>query len=245
MIKLKIVQKICILILLFSISIPLYAQEDVAGKKNFCMVYFSGIGCSSCKKSDPPLFNILLKEQPSVIIVEFEMNRERKNAAMIAVYNSNYGSGMGIPLLIFSKEESMSGDQQILMAIAGRIFDFNGLPLPDGSSRGFNAADITALGGRPKIWRDGRILICKGEKGNSDLLKELLLSDELPAVLEKAGFEKVEPEPVLISHGRVEFENAIKIDDWIFQWDRKKEAKTFLFYPEDRHEDRHNGHGHR
>ena len=238
MMKLKIVQKICIFILLFSIPVPLYAQDDIAGKKNFCMVYFSGIGCSRCKNSDPPLFNILLKEQPSVIIIEFEMYRERENASVISVYNSNYGSGMAIPVLIFSKKESMSGDQQILTAIAGRIFDFNKLPLPDGSSRGFNAADITALGGRPKIWRDGRILICRGKKGNSDLLKELLLSDELPAVLERTEFEKLEPEPILFSQGRVEFENAIKIDDWIFQWDRKKETKTFLFYPEDRH----NGH---
>ena len=235
MMKLKIVQKICILILLFSIPVPLYAQDDIAGKKNFCMVYFTGIGCSHCKNSDPPLLNILLKEQPSVIIVEYEMHGERKNAAMIAVYNSNYGSGMGIPLLIFSKEESMSGDQEILGTIAGRIFDFNKLPLAGGSSHDFNAVDITTLGGRPKIWRDGKVLICKGEKGNSDLLKELLLSDDLPAVLERTEFEKVGPEPVLFSQGRVEFENAIKIDDWIFQWDRKKEAKSFLFYPEGRH----------
>ncbi len=238
MMKLKIVQKICVLILLFSVSVPLYAQDDIAGKKNFSMVYFTGIGCSRCKNSDPPLLGILPEEQPSVIIVEYEMYRERKNASMISVYNSNYGSGMGTPILIFSKQEVMSGDQEILGAIAGRSFDFNKLPLPDGSSRDFNAVDITTLGGRPKIWRDGRILICKGEKGNSDLLKELLLSDDLTAVLEKAEFEKVEPEPVLLSQAKVEFENAIKIDDWIFQWGRKKETKSFLFYPEDRHRHR-------
>ena len=127
MMKSKIVRKICIFILLFSISVPLYAQDDIAGKKNFCMVYFTGIGCNHCKNSDPPLLSILPEEQPSVIIVEYEMYRERKNASVIAVYNSNYGCGMGIPLLIFSKQEFASGDQQILTAIAGRIFDFNPL----------------------------------------------------------------------------------------------------------------------
>ena len=234
MIRLKVVQKICIFILLFSISIPLYAQDDIVKKKNFCMVYFTGIGCNRCKNSDPPLLSILPEEHPSVIIVEYEMYRERKNASSISVYNSNYGCGIGVPLLIFSKQEFALGDRKILGTIAGRSFDFNELSLPDGSCRDFNAVDITTLGGRPKIWRDERILICKGEKGNSDLLKELLLSDDLPVVLEKAEFEKVEPEPVLFSQGKVEFENAIKIDDWIFQWDRKKETKSFLFYPEGR-----------
>ena len=226
--QLKAARKICIFILLFLISVPLYAREE----KVFCAVYFTGIGCNHCRKSDPVLLSLLLKDNPGLIIIEYEMNRERKNARLIAVYNSNYGCGIGIPLLIFNKQESMSGDKEILDCVVGKDFDFNKFPLPDGSGEDFSDLDISALGGRPKIWRDGRILICKGEQGNSDLLKELLLADNLWFVLEKIEFEEIEPEPVLLSGGEVEFENAVRIDDWIFQWDRKKETKTFLFYPE-------------
>ena len=188
---------------------------------SICGVYFTGVGCPHCSKTDPVVLGNLLKEYPNLIVIEYEIYQQRSNAPLLSQYNDNYGSGLGIPLLIFNKDIKERGDSPILNNIRILIngLKFNDCPLAEGNSISFNDIDINLLPKFPKIWHQNKILI-KLEQGNDNkLLKELLFSDNLDKSLENVTFEKIIPLKIPLSGKNVEFENAIKINNWAFQWD--------------------------
>jgi len=53
---------------------------------------------------------------------------------------------------------------------------------------------------------------------NNQLLIDLLTKDNLSDVLKNQNYNIVEPEKVALSGRSIEFENAIKVNNWIFQW---------------------------
>ena len=96
----------------------------------------------------------------------------------------------------------------------------NDFPKWDGTAVDFNDLDLTQLSGAPKIWTKNRVLI-HGEGGNNEVLKKILLEKDLSQALEGVSFTKVDPEPVSISHSEIIFTHAVKVDDWILQWNGK------------------------
>jgi len=190
---------------------------------SICGVYFTGVGCSHCAKTDPIILGDLLKEYPNLIIIEYEIYQQRSNALLLSQYNDNYNSGLGIPLLIFNKDIKERGDSPILNNVRILIngLKSNDCPLAQGLSVNFNDIDITLLPKFPKIWYHNKILIKHEQGSNSKLLKELLFSDNLDKSLKNVTFEKIKPLKVSLSGKNVEFENAIKIDNWAFQWNGK------------------------
>ena len=184
-----------------------------------CLVYFTGIGCLHCARTDTVILEQLPREYPGLIVIEYEIYEQEQNAPLLDKYHSTYHSGLEIPLIIFNQEQYISGDITILKNISGTIeeSDFNKCPLIDGSSQGFSTLDITSLPGYPKIWHQERILIKVGPEGDSELLKKLLVGDNLPEILAGAEFKAIEPVEVALSGENVEFGNGILIDDWIFQ----------------------------
>jgi len=204
------------IILLLNFSSLVIAEED----KHTCAVYFTGVGCPHCAKTDPVVLIELLKEYPNLVIIEYEIYQQQDNAILLDSYNSHYNSGLGVPLIIFNKETHIIGDTPILNNIRNTIESIgeNACPLVEGDSVEFKDLDITSLPQKPKIWKDNRILIYNGGGGDAGTLKKLLIKENLSEVLKGLDFEITEPKPVPLSGRNVNFENAIKIDGWILQW---------------------------
>lgn len=212
-----------ILILLFS-CISVLAQEDLSEEK-ICTVYITGVGCPNCAFTDPVLLSEFTNKYPNLIAIEYEIYHQHESNMDVAneYFDSYIPVGRpGIPFLIFDKQITALGRFAVLDSkqIIEKI-DSNECPLSDGSSIDFRDLDITALPGKPKIWAKNRVLIRIGDGGNNKLLKSLLTSENLSSTLEGIKFEKIKAQPIPISDAKIEFENAVKIDNWIFQWNGK------------------------
>lgn len=195
-------------------------KESPTQENYVCMVYFTGIGCPHCARADPVVLEQLPGEYPNLVIVEYEIYEQEQNAPVLDAYNDEYYSGYVIPLTIFNPDQYLGDDSSILRNVRRIIneLDSNKFPLMDGSSQDFNDLDLTSLPSYPKIWHQQKILIKMGPKGNGELLRRLLIDDNLPDVLQDTEFKIVEPIEVVLSGKTVEFDNGISIDDWIFQW---------------------------
>lgn len=210
---------VLVFILLAILSLN-FAFTYAESQNYICAVYFTGIGCPHCAKTDPVVLGKLPQQYKNLIIVEYEIYQLRENAPLLATYNSAYNSGLGVPLIIFGRNQSIIGDSPILNNIEGVLNSLksNPCPLVDGSSTEFARVDITALPGKPKIWANDRILIKVGEAGNNEILKKLLVTSDIPSALEGVEYKIVEPEPAPLSGSEVKFEHAVQIAGWVLQW---------------------------
>ena len=213
---------VLLVILIFSLAQKVSAQE----KESICAVYITGIGCSNCAITDPAILSEFTAKYPELIIIEYEIYQQRENNLAIAnQYFSSYLSEVspGVPFLIFSGEETGLGRVEILEA-EKIIEDFisnksgNNCPLSDGTSISLENLDLTSLPGRTNIWTKGRILMSEGGGGDNEILKKLLTTNEIAAALQEIKFQKTEAVPIKISRGELEFDQAVKLDRWIFQW---------------------------
>jgi cytochrome c biogenesis protein CcdA/thiol-disulfide isomerase/thioredoxin len=207
----------------------LSAEQDYA-----CMIYFTGVGCPHCANTDPVILEELLKEYPNLVIIEYEIYQQRENAPLIYQYNEKYNSGLGIPLIIFNQDQYFVGDTPILKNIR-KILDnsqFNKCPLVDGSSVDFKNLDIASLPGFPKIWYQEKILIKGEQEKDGELLKKILITDNLNKTLKDVEFKKIKPFEVPLSGKYVQFDNGILIGDLVFQWSGPG-LKTTGFPPEE------------
>lgn len=194
---------------------PVFAQESL----DTCAVYFTGIGCSHCARTDPSVLDKLPKST-RLVVVEYEIYHDAQNSRLMTKYNDIYGQGLGIPQIIFDKDRHTIGDRPIIQGITDMIAEADGNPCPmiDGSSVTFEDMDITALPGMPKIWKDEKILLFSGGGGDAKLLKDLLVSDDVLSVLEGAQYDVIKPVAAPISGADIPFDNAVRVEGWIFQW---------------------------
>ena len=210
-----------ILVLFFVILNFIFLPNLSQAEQSFiCAVYFTGVSCPHCANTDSIVLEDLPKEYPNFIVIEYEIYQQRQNAPLLYEYDEKYNSGLGIPLIIFSKDKHAVGDRPILNNIRKIIkeSDFNKCPLLNGTDIDFNNLDLTSLPGFPKIWVKEKILMKFGSGGDNELLKSLLKIKNLSEILEGVKFEKIQPLKVPLSGKYVEFNNAIKIGGWIFQW---------------------------
>ncbi len=204
------------MILIF-LSTGTLAVED-----KICAVYITGVGCPNCAFTDPVLLSESTTKYPNLIIIEYEIYHQREsNSGVSNQYFDTYipVGRPGVPFLIFGKENTALGRFGVLGA--GETIEeltFNDCPLADGSAISFGDLDLTSLPGKPKIWGNKRILISIDGSGDNELLKNLLTTENISTILEGADFEEIEAQPVQISEAKINFEGAIKIGGWIFQW---------------------------
>ncbi len=210
-----------IVILLLALGLSNISAQTNQDSEKICSVYITGIGCPNCAITDPALLSEYTSKYPNLIVVEYEIyNLRASNQNIANQYFESYipNTRAGVPLIIFNKNQIGLGRFQVLDSkeiIEG--LDSNDCPLPDGSSINFNDLDITSLQGKIKIWTKNRVLI-SGDKGNNELLKNLLITKDIYSTLEDINFEEIEPKPISISDGQIEFSHAVKIDDWILEW---------------------------
>ena len=197
-----------------------------------CAVYFTGVGCTHCAKTDPVVLGDLLKKYPNLVIIEYEIYQQKENAPLLSEYNENYGSGLGIPLIILGFDKYIAGDRPILENIFHLIQNLPGnyCPLIDGNSLSFEELDLTMLPGGPKIWTDDRILIKEGgnkwkfawngrrvQKRSSenianhkDVLQELIKTDNISGTVSKINYNSIQPMAVALSGKNINFDNTIE-----------------------------------
>ena len=191
------------------------AQE----KESFSFVYFTGIGCPHCAEVDPFVLEQLPRKYPNLIIFEYEIYQKQDNAPLLYQYNQKYNSDLGVPLAIFGENDFLIGDSPILKNIEEKIkTKSNQFPSLQGKIN-FGDLNLSAIPGRPTIWSKERVLIkTKNQQIENDILKNLLLKDDLSLILESIDYEIIKPEKVPLSGKNLNFQNAIKINNWIFQW---------------------------
>ncbi|MFH1424627.1 MAG: GAP family protein [archaeon] len=205
-----------VLILALSLISPALAQIE----EPHCAVYFTGIGCPHCANADPVVFGELLDSCDDLVVIEYEVYQDSGNAGLMFYYDQEFSSGLSIPLLIFGKDNMIAGDNPIITeCIAGTNARHQRIcPVINGETE-FENLDITKLSGKPKIWTSSGILLSYGDKeGDSELLKSLVLGGDVETLLNGEDYKVVEPVEVELSGSSVEFENAVQIEDWVFQW---------------------------
>ena len=204
----------------FIVSLVLLFSNLVAAQTSdkICFVYFTGVGCPHCAKTDPVVLIDLLKHE-NIAIIEYEIYQQRENAPLILQYGNLYNSELGIPLVIFGKGNYIIGDRPILDNINVALeLEKNPCPLANGSSVWFENLDFVSLPGKPKIWTSNGVLIKTSEGGSNAVLKKLLTSRNISRAVEGVNYKIVEPRPVALSGRYLYFENAIELEGWIFQW---------------------------
>ena|GEM_PF-1171760 len=188
-----------------------------------CAVYFTGIGCPHCAKSDP----IVLGELPvefngSFVVIEYEIYRQSLNAQVMYQYNSEYDTSLGVPQIVMEGGCTV-GDKPILKNIKECVNDrlINGSPcaLLEGYTP-FNELDLNDMPGRPNIWAGDRILMKTGDGSTlDDVLKEILTTKNIRSTIENiSNAELIEAEFVPLSGSSVKFNKAAKLDGWIIEW---------------------------
>ncbi|MCK5234335.1 MAG: hypothetical protein KAJ88_00695 [Candidatus Aenigmarchaeota archaeon] len=191
-----------------------------AGTADACAVYFTGIGCSHCAHADPVVLDTAPKTI-NLVVIEYEVYRASGNSRIMKDYDDAYGCGFGVPQIIFGDGDLLKGDTPIITGLSDAVIKLsgNGCPLVDGSSVSLDKIDITALPGEPNIWKDEKILIYSGGGGDAESLRTLLLTDDAVSALEDIEYEVIEPLEVPLSGDKVLFDNAVRVQGWIFQWD--------------------------
>jgi len=208
----------CLLATIFALPSQSFAQDP---EDNYISsIYFTGIGCQHCARVDPMVLDELPGEYPNLIILEYEIYELEQNAPLFEEYSQAYDSGLDIPQVIFSKGQYLSNFGPILGNIRDSLdnMDYNPVALIDGSSIDFQQLDLLSLPGYPKIWHQNKIAVKMGPEGDSDLLKNLILEEDLPDALKGKDYTPIEPEVVWLSGKDVEFDNAVLVGDWVFQW---------------------------
>jgi cytochrome c biogenesis protein CcdA len=223
------------IILLLTLNCVL-AQDSSEDQKNTILAtYITGIGCPNCAYTDPILLSEYTSKYPNLIIVEYEIyNLRASNQDIANQYFESYipNTRAGVPLIIFNKDNIELGRFQVIDSneIIETIHS-NNYPLPDGSSVNFENLDLTSLQGKVKIWTKNRVLI-SGNKGDNELLKHLLITEEIEPLLENIDFEEIDPEAVQVSDGQIEFSHAVKVNDWILQWNGESSSYTSEISPD-------------
>ncbi len=181
-------KKIIAILTLVLLLIGFFSSSSLAvNEQSTCVVYFTGIGCPHCAKVDPVLLEELPEKYPDLVIIEYEIYQERENAPLLYEYNDVYGSGLGIPLIIFGKDDFLIGDTPILENIEKKLEEKKGNPCPlaDGTVVDFEELDFSKLSGKPKILPES-----SSEKVSSEVVQTELT---LPKVVSLAIVDAVNP----------------------------------------------------
>jgi len=218
-------KRLTFILTIFFISSLLFSVVSADNQQsNFCSIYFTGIGCPHCAQTDPIVLEDLLEEYPNLIVIEYEIYHEQSNASLLLGYNDKYSSGLGIPLIIFNENEYLAGDKKIIESTNEIInkSNNNDCLLIDGSSVNFNNLDLISLPGLPKIWKNERILLKVRNEGDNQILKGLLMTNEIISFIKNIDYRIIESKPILLSGKNIYFDNAIELNGWIFQWNGEK-----------------------
>jgi len=203
-----------------------------ANDETVCVVYFTAIGCSNCRVTDPIVLDEWPKKYDNLVVVEYMFyDWGEDNARLLGTYAQNYGSWTSVPQLFITSDEIALGRIEVPNA-EDEIKNLQSNNCLIDGFISFNELGLNSIDGEPlKIWSNGKLLtrVKKSETVSSDFLKELLFSDDLESTIEGSVYdiETTEAEPAPISDGQIDFSNAIKIEDsWILSYNEESPTTT-------------------
>jgi hypothetical protein len=181
------------------------------------LVYFTGIGCPHCAKTDPVLFKQKVRKG-GLLIAEYEIYQEGVNAPLLMDYYTLFDGPPGIPAVIAGTQpgQVVSGDWPILQQIDGLIGRNrgNGVVLR-GRVVPFDKLNLADLQGRPKLWYATRVAIRSvGPSRESDTIKTFLWAGAVPK-----GCLPLQEKRVALSDDSIEFREACSFNGWILMHD--------------------------
>ncbi len=209
--------------LLATVLACLFSSAAVAAEEAqdpICVFYFTGIGCPHCGNVDPVIFGEWLDEYPDLVVIEYELYKHEANGPVFMSFVKQFGMGSGVPNLLMGYNGSVSGDKPILSTLPAMMAERENITAQYGEVFFLlERSSIATLPGDPQIWHGDRILIRNGTAiQNEGFLRQLLLADDLTAVLSGTTYEKINATPVPVSGSSVGFEHAVAIDGWVLQW---------------------------
>ncbi|MCD6578541.1 hypothetical protein J7L48_03630 [bacterium] len=217
------------LIILAGFILALTISTAVAQEDKICAIYFTGVGCPHCAKTDPVVIKELTDEYNNLAIIEYEIYQTRGNAPLLLNYSFKYKTGEGIPLVIFSPSDYIIGDEPIIKNAKEKLNELNNGNdcLTLNGAIPFESLNLNTLPGYPKIWANGRVLIKTGKDNlpsNDTLMKNLLFSNNLSEIISSNNLENIKPFPVHLSGQDVYFTNAVKIGNWVMEYGMKENS---------------------
>jgi hypothetical protein len=182
--------------------------------------YFTGIGCPHCANVDPVIFGEWLEEYPDLVVVEYELYKHETNGRVFTAFVNQFGMGTGVPNLLMGYNGSVSGDKPILSTLPGVMAERENITAQYGEVLfRLETSPIATLPGEPQIWHGDRILIRNGTAIQDEMfLHQLLIAEDLTAVLSGTPYTEINATPVPISGSSILFDHAVAIDGWILQW---------------------------
>lgn len=230
-------RKLILGLLFLGILLGILPISVVKAKGDLCLVYFTGIGCPHCARTDPVILDKALNQHPNLVIIEYEIYQTSGNAPLLIQYADSYhlpSSQRGIPTLYISKnpEGIIVGDTPILENFEKKLsLASDKCLLADGSAFLLSRLNLEELPGYPKLWHQNRVLIKKKArewifawngksvpeknsiKGNSpDILLKLLKVKDPTSILSSVSYESLSPNFKVPLSGRERtFQWAVKL----------------------------------
>ena len=202
-----------------------HAQEN----KKFA-VLFTGIGCPHCAKVSPEVHRKV--ENSELILIEYELYNNIANGQIFTEYSENYDLSLGIPQLFFRKEIKESGDSPIISSLDEMVSssESNTIYLSNGSSVKFEELNLDDLGRYPTIYSKDRVAIRKSITSLSDKengqIKNFIFADSTQEATNCIDKKLINPIKIETSSGDLEYDNAVKINGWILQWNGEMSETT-------------------
>jgi cytochrome c biogenesis protein CcdA len=165
-------------------------------------------------------------EDKNLVVIEYEVYQDRQNGRLMYDYDENLQTGLGIPLWIIGEGEYLKGDRQIKAGYAEALENPNKCLLPNGDKTYFAELNLNSLPQKPKIWRDGRILIKNGGGESDKILKELLATGSPEKILAAIDHAEYDRQEVAWSGKKINFDNSVALNGWIFMWNGESAEGT-------------------
>ena len=204
-------------LVLFLPIINIKAQED----KKFGIT-FTGIGCPHCAKVSPEIHKRV--QSGSLILIEYEMYKTVANSQVLNTYIDNYKLDMGVPQLMFSKDNRNTGDTPIIDNIDEMISNAqpDTIYLSEGSFVKFENFNLNSLSRYPRIFSKDRIAVRYSITTLSDdenkQIKNFIYASEIDNAIEGLNGKSTKPQTIQTPSGNLIYENAIKVNGWLLQW---------------------------
>lgn len=212
------------ILLVLSLSLFLFpsstqAQESTQLKS---VTYFTGIGCPHCAKVTPVLHEKVNKEG-NFLLVEYEIYQQSANAKYLDIYGNRYGSGLGIPLVLYDEPNYDLGDVNILKNFDEKLAKtpVNTFELTNGYMD-ILSADLNKFEGKPKIYGKDRVAY---QNTNKDLspeenstVRDFLLAQDLNAYVKELGGKEVKTLTIKLSGAEEVYDYGISVGSWNILW---------------------------
>jgi len=212
------------ILLVLSLSLFLFpsstqAQESTQLKS---VTYFTGIGCPHCAKVTPVLHEKVNKEG-NFLLVEYEIYQQSANAKYLDIYGNRYGSGLGIPLVLYDEPNYDLGDVNILKNFDEKLAKtpVNTFELTNGYMD-ILSADLNKFEGKPKIYGKDRVAYQNTNKDLSpeenSIVRDFLLAQDLNAYVKELEGKKTNNLTIKISGAEEVYDYGISVGSWNILW---------------------------